>query len=313
MPTPRDISVIIPYFNREQYIDQAVQSVLAQTLPPLEIIIVNDGSREASRRYLDRYAQTCVVVDLPTTRGASAARNEGIHRARGRYIGFLDDDDIWLPEKLAIQRRYMDEHPECAIAHSAAWSFASDRTDFLCSCDWPAPLTLAQALTHDHWVILPTMLARSDVLRALGGFDTKFRGSEDHDLTIRCAAAGYRIEGISEPLVRFRRDGHQSLTRRRWQMFLTHIRLTWKHRRHYHRAYGIRGMVSFLLATLHIAASQTRYVDGAVRRLLRIFKVEYRNRPGYRDPVLSRPHALLVPTAAAISVIPAPDAQDSHA
>jgi hypothetical protein len=145
---------------------------------------------------------------------------------------------------------------------------------------------LAQALTHDHWVILPTVLARADALRKLGGFDTRFRGSEDHDLVIRSTAAGYRIDGMPYVLVRFRREGHQSLTRKQWRMFLTHIRLVWKHRNLYRRAYGIKGMFTFLLATLRIAACQTRFVDGVVRRILAEGEFKYDKRPGYRDPVL---------------------------
>jgi glycosyltransferase involved in cell wall biosynthesis len=310
--TASDISVVIPYFNREKYIDEAIQSVFAQRLPPLEVIIVNDASREFSRRYLDRYADACLIVDLATQTGAAAARNEGIRRARGRYIAFLDSDDVWLPEKLEVQRRYLEEHPECALVHSAAWSFASDRADFLCACDWPMPLTLAQALTHDHWMILPTVLVRANVVRALGGFDTKFVGSEDHDLTIRCCAAGYRIEGIREPLIRFRREGHPSLTRKRWRMFLTHLRLCWKHQRLYRRVYGIRGMASFLLATLHIAAFETHYVDGFVRFLMRIFKVTYRIRPSYRDPVASQASRIAF-NEQGVSLVAKHNAQDSHA
>jgi teichuronic acid biosynthesis glycosyltransferase TuaG len=282
-----DISVVIPYYNREQYIDQAIQSVLAQTLKPLEIIIVNDCSRESSRLYLDHYAESCVIVDLPARVGAGQARNEGIRRARGRLIAFLDDDDLWLADKLEVQCRYMEQHPECAAVHSAAWSFSSDKPDVLCPCDWPPPLTLAQALTHDHWVILPTLLIRADAIRALGGFDVRFRGSEDHDFTIRCCATGYRIEGIREPLVRFRRQGQESLTKRHWQMYLTHIKLCWRHRALYHRVYGLRGMVSFLLATLHIASSKTRYVDGSVRFLLRFIDVEYEVKRNYQEPVAS--------------------------
>jgi glycosyltransferase involved in cell wall biosynthesis len=279
--TASDVSVIIPYFNREQYIDQAVQSVLNQTLQPLEIIIVNDGSRASARRYLDRHSQRCRIVDLPTTQGASQARNEGVRRARGSYIAFLDDDDIWLPQKLELQRAYMAEHPECSVVHSAAWAFSSDRPDFLCACDWPMPLTLAQALTHDHWVILPTVLIRTEVIRALGAFDTKFAGSEDHDLVIRCCAAGYRIEGIPEPLVRFRREGHPSLTKRQWQIFRTHLRLAWKHKVLYYRVYGLRGLLSFLLSSLRMASSKTRYIDGAVRFLLRFVAVKWQVKPGY--------------------------------
>ena len=73
-----DISVIIPYYNREQYIDETVQSVLAQTLKPIEIIIVNDRSRESSRRHLDRYADTCRILNLPENVGLAAARNAGM-------------------------------------------------------------------------------------------------------------------------------------------------------------------------------------------------------------------------------------------
>jgi glycosyltransferase involved in cell wall biosynthesis len=286
MPAASDISVIIPYFNRQQYVDQAIESVLGQTLRPLEIILVNDGSAWSARRFLDRYSDICTIVDLPNTVGASAARNEGIRRARGRYIAFLDDDDIWLPKKLEIQRRYMEEHPQCALVHSAATSFSSDGPDTLWKCDWPAPLTLAQALTHDHWIILPTVLARADVLRKIRAFDTKFRGSEDHDLVIRCTAAGYRIEGMPYVLVRFRREGHRSLTRRQWRMFFTHVRLVWKHRKLYWNAYGVKGMITFLFATLRIAARQTRYVDGAVRRILAEVELKYQQRAEYRDPVL---------------------------
>ncbi|MGC9999173.1 MAG: glycosyltransferase family 2 protein [Bryobacteraceae bacterium] len=77
-----DISVVITYHNREQYIDETIQSVLAQTLKPLEIIIVNDRSRESSRKYLDRYAGVCTIIDLPANMGIGAAREEGIRRAR---------------------------------------------------------------------------------------------------------------------------------------------------------------------------------------------------------------------------------------
>ena len=125
-----DISVIIPYYNREQYIDETVQSVLAQTLKPIEIIIVNDRSRESSRRHLDRYADTCRILDLPENVGLAAARNAGMRAARGKFIALLDDDDIWLPQKLEVQRRYMQEHPECFLQdYSAAWAFFSHKPD----------------------------------------------------------------------------------------------------------------------------------------------------------------------------------------
>ena len=287
MPEAGDISVVIPYYNREQYIDEAVQSVMSQTLKPLEIIIVNDCSRESSRRYLDRYASTCKIVDLEVNVGLAAARNEGVRCARGRFVAFLDDDDVWLPQKLEIQRRYMDEHPECAIVHTAVWLFFLTGRDEFFKRFEEGPMTLAQALTNEYWAIIPTVLIRSEVIQAVAGFDVNFRECEDRDFIIRCCAAGYRVEGIIEPLVRVRRQNQEGLTKDHWRIFRADLRMCWKLKKHYLQAYGVRGILSFVLEKIQFPSGRTRYVDGAVRRLLRFVNVKYEIRPNYRDPVLS--------------------------
>jgi glycosyltransferase involved in cell wall biosynthesis len=280
-----DISVIIPYYNREKYIDEAIKSVQVQTLHPLEIIIVNDCSRESSRRYLDRYRDICKIVDLTANVGLAGARNAGIRVARGKFIALLDDDDVWLPQKLDLQRRYLDEHPECSIVCSAVWGFFSNRPDELWTSIGSRPLTLAEALTHEYWVVVPTMVIRSEVAKALGGFDARFRFNEDRDFVIRCSASGYRIEGVQEPLVRVRREAHHRLTRQHVRMFLGHAKVCWIHKALFYRVYGVRGIVSFLLSSLHLASMETRYVDGAVRRLCRLIKIKWEVKPGYREPV----------------------------
>ncbi len=279
-----DISVVIPYYNRERYIDETIRSVLAQTLKPLEIIIVNDCSRESSRRYLDRYDDVCKIVDLTTNVGLGAARNEGIRHARGQFIAFLDDDDLWLPEKLEVQRRYLEEHPECDAVHTAAWAFFADKPDQKWSRDWAEPITLSQALTTGYCVLIPTILIRTEVIKDLGGFDPNFRENEDRDFVIRYCASGLRLDAIPEPLARIRREGHSSLTSRHWRMFRTDAELCWKHKKLYYRVYGIRGIVNLLLERLQIASSKTRYVDGAVRLLMRYVKVDWRIRPNYQAP-----------------------------
>jgi glycosyltransferase involved in cell wall biosynthesis len=284
--TANDISVIIPFYNRELYIDEAVQSVLAQTIKPLEIIIVNDCSRESSRRYLDKYVHICKIVDLTTNVGLAGARNAGIRNARGQFIALLDDDDIWLPNKLEVQRRYMQEHPECSAVHCSVRAFFSNKPDEVWQFFESGPMTLAQALTYHHWVIPSTVMVRTSVMRALGGFDVSFRECEDRDFMIRCAAAGYKIEGISEPMVRFRRVSDDRLSERRWRMYRVHIRIVWLHKALFYRTYGFRGPMNFLLLSLHFASFNTRYVDGAVRFLLRLIKVKYPVKPDYRDPVI---------------------------
>jgi glycosyltransferase involved in cell wall biosynthesis len=298
-----DISVIIPFFNRERYIEEAVQSVLAQTLQPLEILIVNDCSRESSRRYLDRYANLCRIVDLPVNVGLAGARNAGIRLARGQFIALLDDDDIWLPRKLELQRKYMEDHPECSGVHSAVWAMLPDQPDTLyrrfgtwwkpiSEVNWLAPgepmagpLTLAQALMNDNWVIPSTMMFRTEVVQALGGFDPHFRQVEDRDFIVRFCAAGYQIEGIYEPLAKLRREGHSSLTGRRWRIFRSDLKMCWKHRALFLRAYGWLGIVWFLVEKLQEPTFGIPYVYGAVRRLYWIFRWKCPIKSDYKEPV----------------------------
>lgn len=281
----KDVSVIIPFYNRERYIDDALQSVLAQTLQPLEIIIVNDCSKESSRRFLDRYSDVCRIIDLPENVGLAGCRNAGIRAARGEFVALLDDDDIWLPNKLQEQRALIDRHPNCSGVHTAVWLMLPDQRQELYSRFGSGPMTLAEALTNDRWVIPSTMMFRSEVVRALGGFDPRFRICEDRDFIIRFCAAGHEIEGITEPLTRLRREGQISLTSRRWRIFGGDLKTCWKHRALFIRAYGFRGILWFVLEKLQEPTFGIRYVYGGVRRLLFFVKARCRIRRDYREPV----------------------------
>jgi glycosyltransferase involved in cell wall biosynthesis len=291
----RDISVIIPFYNRERYVDEAVQSVLAQTLKPLEIIIVNDCSRESSRRFLDRYQGVCTILDLPVNVGLGGSRNAGIRAARGSFIALLDDDDIWLPHKLEWQRKYLQEHPECSGVHTSVWAMLPDQRDTLYrrfgtwwipdSVPEPGPARLTQVLMNDYWAIPSTMMFRTDVVRAVNGFDVKFRQCEDRDFMIRLCAAGYQIDALDEPLVKLRREGHSNLSGRRWRIFRTDLRVCWKHRALYFGAFGFWGIALFVLDKLQEPTFGIRYVYGAVRRLLWWVQPKCRIKSSYREPV----------------------------
>jgi glycosyltransferase involved in cell wall biosynthesis len=283
MPLNQDISVIIPFYNREQFIDDAVQSALAQTLPPLEVIIVNDCSVESSRKYLNRYSNMCRIIDLPKNVGLAGSRNAGIREARGRFIALLDDDDVWLPEKLEVQRAYLEEHPECPAVTCWVTAFFSDKPDDLWVQFGPNPIRLPQALDEWFWAVPSTLMVRLSALQAIDGFDIRFRECEDRDFMIRFCAAGFWIQGIPRALVRFRRTGHSSLSGRRWRMYRVHVRIVWLHRALFRRVYGIRGMVSFLLATLNKSTENAPFVNRAIRCALRLVKLRLRIRPGYQE------------------------------
>jgi glycosyltransferase involved in cell wall biosynthesis len=292
-----DISVIIPFYNREIYIDEAVQSVLAQTLKPLEIIIVNDCSRESSRRHLDRYADVCTILDLPKNVGLAGSRNAGIRVARGQFIALLDDDDIWMPEKLEVQYRYLLEHPECTGVHTAVYLILSGRPDERWKKFEPGPMPLSKALTHGQWMVPSSLMIRTKAVRAVGDFDRWYRESEDRDFIIRCCAAGYRLVGIDEPLIRFRRTGHAHLAGDPRRMYLSHMKICWKHRTLYYKVFGFKGAFSFLLESAYIVLSGviedselrtkrvSKYRAGVMWRLHKYLPVKYTVRPGYEDPV----------------------------
>ncbi len=116
-----NISVVIPVFNRPALVARAIDSVLAQRLPPDEIIVVNDGSTDDTADVLKRYGDAIEVLHQ-TNGGVSAARNRGIAHAGGEWIALLDSDDCWHPEKLRMQSRFHEENPSLLWSHTyEAW------------------------------------------------------------------------------------------------------------------------------------------------------------------------------------------------
>jgi len=118
------ISVIIPAYNRELYLEEAIQSVLAQTCPPEEIIVVDDGSTDHTREKVRSFGERICYL-FQENRGASSARNAGVDRSRGRFLAFLDSDDVWVPQKLEWQMDHLIRHPETAMVHGHIQAFLS--------------------------------------------------------------------------------------------------------------------------------------------------------------------------------------------
>ena len=103
------ISVIIPTFNRVEFISEAIDSVLSQTYSNFEIIVVDDGSTDNTKQLLTKYGSR-ITYDFQENKGVSSARNKGLDIAKGEWIAFLDSDDIWLPEKLSLQMQDLEQH-----------------------------------------------------------------------------------------------------------------------------------------------------------------------------------------------------------
>lgn len=114
------VSVVIPCYNAAPFIASTLESVLAQTLPCHEIIVVDDGSVDASADIVRRYAPAVTLLQQPN-QGESSARNRGIESASGDWVAFLDADDLWLPEKTAKQLEALSRTPGAACSHTGLW------------------------------------------------------------------------------------------------------------------------------------------------------------------------------------------------
>lgn len=203
------ISVVIPAYHSTKTIAACLDSVVAQTYLPAEIIIVDDASRDDTVACIEQWRKTSshasICIQLSQNGGPAAARNAGLQAATSEWIAFLDADDAWLPWKLAVQVAVLQEQP--AVVMLCGQTLALREKDTVAytppkQLPEPQQLTLLQLLSHNP-VATSTVLARRDCLLAQEGFDTAFRGPEDYDLWLRLVATGNCLY-LPLPLTRYR-------------------------------------------------------------------------------------------------------------
>ncbi|HLV01181.1 MAG TPA: glycosyltransferase, partial [Acidobacteriota bacterium] len=193
------VSVIIPCFNSARFVAEAVNSVLKQTRPPDEIIVVDDGSTDDTADVLNRFKGQISYI-RQENRGPSTARNTGIQAATGELICFLDADDIWLPEKLERQLDFItqnldvgllftdEEEIEAASGRVLQPSLLSSRKRFE-RPNLPGYVSNAvEQLLLENFIPTSTVMTRRSCLKVSGLFDEKLQVSEDRDLWTRLAA-----------------------------------------------------------------------------------------------------------------------------
>lgn len=191
------ISVVIPTFDRARQVVVAVQSVLAQSLLPLEIIVVDDGSHDDT---LDALRRLPVSVLSQSNKGVSEARNEGVRAASGEWIAFLDSDDLWYPNKLQRQWAFHQEHPHLLISHTDE-TWVRNGTEVPKNKHqkkwggWIYPQALKLCFISPS-----TTLIQRDFFLACGGFDKDLKAAEDYDLWLRISSqheVGYLDEALT--------------------------------------------------------------------------------------------------------------------
>ena len=201
------VSVIIPTYNRATFLMEAIQSVRTQSFTDYELIVVDDGSTDHTRAVLEpliERGEICYVFQQ--NQGESAARNKGVLLAQGKYIAFLDSDDLFMPEKLEKQVACLDTSLDLGLVHSGYSKFDVAGNDLGYRdtshlFGWVYPQIL---LEWSVLIAVPTVMVRASVLAEVGGFDKRMSHAQDLDLWRRIAMH-YRFAVIPEMLSKVRK------------------------------------------------------------------------------------------------------------
>ncbi|MBD2242600.1 glycosyltransferase family A protein [Nostoc sp. FACHB-888] len=189
------ISVIIPTYNRKHYLERAINSVLNQTYTDYELIVVDDASTDGTKTFIaEKYPDVC-CVSLSTNSGASGARNEGIHLARGSFIAFLDSDDEWLPKYLETQIQYIENSTDNVIVFCGCIHQMLDGKIEKFSCQpWLAYPDLTYHLLSENFILTASIVVVSKkALDKAGYFNESLKICQDKELFLRLFCLGNAV------------------------------------------------------------------------------------------------------------------------
>ena len=192
------ISVVIPTYNHSRWLPESVESALRQTLKPLEVIVVDDGSKDDTRQVVSKYPVTYVYQ---RNAGLPAARNKGIDTAKGEWIALLDADDVWLPRKLELQAAAITGEDLC---YCATTQFFND--GHTVESEYHDGSNAKSVLAHHNFIDPSSVLVKRSLLQKLGGFKVGMPAGEDWEMWLRLCRV-CKFVGVPERLLHYRVTG----------------------------------------------------------------------------------------------------------
>ncbi len=196
------VSVIIPVYNSERYIERSIGSVLRQTYSNIEIIIVDDGSKDSTAQIVKGIGDPRIVYIYQENRSQGPARNNAISHAHGEFVTFLDSDDIYSPVKVEKELHFLQSNKQYDVVYCNALHFFTGKPDALYKNKGEHPSgNILKWLLSTSLINLNTVMMRTEVFRKVGGFNDKRYFPEEWELWLKCAIAGYRFGYMDEDLV----------------------------------------------------------------------------------------------------------------
>jgi glycosyltransferase involved in cell wall biosynthesis len=200
------VSVVVPTFNRADLLGETLQSILAQSLRELELIVVSDGSTDNTREVVEGLGDARVkFIAQANSGGPAGPRNTGVRAARGKYVAFCDDDDLWMTDKLAKQVALLERRPELALCYTEGENFGDLDLFTRNTMGGRMESGHARALLYRNFITNSSVVVRRSVLAQVGEFNEarELRGTEDYEMWLRIAHR-HPIAGVHEPLFRYR-------------------------------------------------------------------------------------------------------------
>ena len=201
------VSIITPVYNGEQYLSEAIESALAQTYKNFELLIVNDGSTDNSTDIIRPFLKDSRVIYIEQKNaGVAAARNTAIKQARGKYIGFLDQDDLWLPEKINTLVTFLEKNVEWALVHTPQIYIDNLGNEIIAyEKDFVRNISgdCFKELFEGNKIAVLTTLVRKELIEKVGGFKPDVSRADDYLLWLELSYQ-YIIGYVDIPLVKYR-------------------------------------------------------------------------------------------------------------
>jgi glycosyltransferase involved in cell wall biosynthesis len=201
------VSIIMPAYNVEPYIGDAIRSALAQTFTDFELIVVDDGSKDGTAAVVKDMARQDARIQLvqQVNRGLAGARNSALRASRGEFFALLDSDDLWEPEFLSEQLAILAARPDVDIVTGNGWCLGgASHGQFARPFPDPRPVPDLATIIGDEWSVFIMSVVRRRVYTTIGSFDESMRSNEDYDFWLRAALAGFTFARNDRPLGHYR-------------------------------------------------------------------------------------------------------------